>query len=177
MTVLLHLSFYCKIMKVGKKGVFCCCYCIMAAFDTSLKLPKGYLLVSCFDRLSWSVCRHGLCITTTWFMYSRELRKPRNYCHAQCCWERGQLIEGEAVYKEGVKGVSQELKWKPFSSNRSYEYQAAEYHLLIIWREIWKWLIAGSWVTSGISKSGPMTEDFTGILSYWKVCFWLDYFQ
>lgn len=45
-----------------------------------------------------------------------------------------------------------EVFLKPFNLKESYEYQAAEYHLLIIWSEIWKWLIAGSWVKSGISK-------------------------
>lgn len=41
---------------------------------------------------------------------------------------------------------------KAFHLKSSNEYQAAEYHLLIIWSEIWKWLIAGSWAQSGINK-------------------------
>lgn len=109
--VLLSLKFYYKNVKAGKKGVFGCWNCIMANFDTLLKLPRGYRRVSCFGRLSWRVCKRGMCVTAFSLTYSR-IRKPHNYCPAQYYLELKQLRYGKAVYERGIKGISQELKWK-----------------------------------------------------------------
>lgn len=134
----------------GSEGGAGCCHGVVTGFDTASELPKGYRWVGRFDRLSRRACKRGVCVTA---VCSTQINPALRSCSRYLEW--GQRTHAGAVYGQGIKGLAgagMEGALKVFKWKRSHEYQASEHHLLMIWSEIWKRLIAGSWVKSGISK-------------------------